>query len=163
MYHGAEHQVIAAFEAGEPLDVAHARRHTTFHARCGTSFLLVVVVAAILVFALVFPLLPGLGDGALGHLAAVGLKVPLLLPVAGLAYEVNRWAATRLERRLVRWLVTPGFWLQRLTTREPDDAMLEVALLSLRAALARRAQEPASSEVVIRVFPDYAATAQALG
>jgi uncharacterized protein YqhQ len=156
MYHGAEHKVIAAFEAKEPLDVEHARRHTTFHARCGTSFVLVVVVAAILIFALVFPLLPALGEGWSSHLLAILIKVGLLLPVAGLAYEVNRFAADHLHLTLVRWLVTPGFWLQRLTTREPTDDMLEVGLASLRAALKRNELAAESADESLAVYRDYA-------
>lgn len=139
MYHGAEHKVIATHEAGEPLDVQHARKHSTFHARCGTSFLLVVVVAAIALFALVIPLIPGLGEGFGSHFAAVLLKIPMLLPIAGLAYEINRWAANHLSHPLVRIIVTPGFLMQRLTTSQPDDEMLEVALTSLKAALRRHA------------------------
>ena len=137
MYHGAEHMVIATHEAGEPLDVEHARGHTTFHARCGTSFLLVVVVAAIAMFAIVFPLIPGLGDGYGSHLLAIALKIPMLFPIAALAYEFNRWAANHLGNPLVRVMVTPGFVMQRLTTRQPTDDMLEVALASLKAAMRR--------------------------
>ena len=136
MYHGAEHKVIATFEADEPLDVAHARRHTTFHARCGTSFLLVVVLLAIVLFSVIFPLLPQLGSGWRTHFITIGLKIPLMLPVAGLAYEFNRWAANHLERPGVRLLVAPGFFMQRLTVSEPTDDMLEVALAALEAALA---------------------------
>ncbi len=155
MYHGAEHKVIATHEADEPLDVEHARRHSTFHARCGTSFLLVVVVSAIVLFAIVFPLIPGLGDGLGSHVVAVLIKIPMLLPVAGLAYEINRWAANRLSNPLVRLIVTPGFLMQRLTTRAPDDEMLEVALTSLKAAL-RRHQVGSELDDPVNVYQNFA-------
>ena len=156
MYHGAEHKVIATYEAREPLDVAHARQHTTFHARCGTSFLLVVVVASIFVFAILLPLV-GLGEGVASHVKAILIKVPLLLPIAALAYEANRFAADHLGNAAVRLLVTPGFWLQRLTTREPEDSMLEVAIASLATALRRNeagAAGEASRVVVYRGFAE---------
>ena len=137
MYHGAEHKVIAAYEAGDSLDVLHARRHSTFHARCGTSFLLWLVVLAFVLFSVLFPLLPSLGSGWRGHALALAVKVPLMLPLAGVAYELNRWAASRLQRRWVRALAAPGFWMQRLTVREPTDEMLEVALVALKASLSR--------------------------
>lgn len=155
MYHGAEHKVIATHEAGEPLNVENARKHSTFHARCGTSFLLVVVVAAIALFAIVIPLIPGLGDGFGSHAAAVLLKIPMLLPIAGLAYEINRWAANHLSNPLVRAIVTPGFLMQRLTTSEPDDEMLEVALTSLKAAL-RRNELGSELEDPVAVYENFA-------
>lgn len=162
MYHGAEHMVIATFEAQEPLDVAHARTHTTFHARCGTSFLLVVVLASIVVFAVILPLVPGLGDGLGSHLGALAIKIPLLLPIAALAYEVNRYAAEHLQSRVVRALVTPGFWMQRLTTRKPTDDMLEVSIASLKAALHRQAAGAGSAPASIVVYPDFGAVLRAL-
>ena len=149
MYHGAEHKAIATYEAGEPLDVAHARTHTTFHARCGTSFLLVVVLFAVALFVIVFPLLPGLSNNLGGHATAIGIKILLMLPVGGAAYELNRWAASRLQNPLVRALVAPGFLMQRLTTREPNDEMLEVALGSLKAALIRNEAAERSDGVVV--------------
>jgi uncharacterized protein YqhQ len=155
MYHGAEHKVIATHEAGEPLDVDHAREHTTFHARCGTSFLLVVVVAAIVLYAMAIPLIPGLDDRLSSHFLAILIKIPLLLPIAGMAYELNRWAANHLDNPLVRALVSPGFLMQRLTTREPTDEMLEVSLTSLKAALKRHeADDNAESVVVYRDFTE---------
>jgi uncharacterized protein YqhQ len=155
MYHGAEHKVIATHEAKEPLDVEHARRHTTFHTRCGTSFLLVVVVAAIFLYAMVIPWLPGLDDRLGSHLVALLVKIPLLFPIGALAYEFNRWAANHLDHALVRLLVSPGFLMQRLTTREPTDDMLEVAIASLRAALERHAgDDPQDSVVVYRDFAE---------
>jgi uncharacterized protein YqhQ len=148
MYHGAEHKVIAAFEAGDVLDVAHAQRHTTFHARCGTSFLLLLVLLAMASFALLFPLLPALGEGWQAHVVAVALKIPLMLPLGGLAYEFNRWASTCMHRPWVRMLTAPGRWLQSLTVVEPTDDMVEVALVALKASLSR------SRKAVVVSAPD---------
>jgi len=135
-YHGAEHKSIYAWEGGEALTVDAVRRWTRFHPRCGTSFLLFVVLASILVFTPVFALLPPLPiqSTVLKNLAQVLIKIPLMLPVAGLAYEAIRLSARFYDVPVLRALLMPGLWLQRLTTREPDDAQLEVAIRSLEAA-----------------------------
>ena len=135
-YHGAEHMSIYAWEAGEPLTVEAVRRWTRFHPRCGTSFLLFVVIASILVFTPVFALLPPIPieSAVLRNLAQVAIKIPLMLPVAGLAYEAIRFSAKLYDNALFRAFIQPGLWIQRLTTRDPDDAQLEVAIASLQAA-----------------------------
>ncbi len=124
-YHGAEHKAIATLEAGLPLEVEAARGRSRFHPRCGTSFLLFVVLLA----GFAFPLL---GWQALW--LRVLLRIILLPVVAALGYEVLRLSA-RGRAAAMRALVAPGLWLQHLTTREPDGAQLEVALAALRAAL----------------------------
>jgi uncharacterized protein YqhQ len=135
-YHGAEHMSIYAWESGQELSVEKVRAWTRFHPRCGTSFLLFVVLASIAVFTPFFALMPPLPieNTVLKNLAQVGMKLPLMLPVAGLSYECIRLAARCYTHPFFRALSTPGLWLQRLTTREPDDAQLEVAIASLRAA-----------------------------
>ncbi|HEU5180176.1 MAG TPA: DUF1385 domain-containing protein [Candidatus Polarisedimenticolia bacterium] len=126
-YHGAEHKVVSAYEAGDPLTVEGARRHSTLHPRCGTSFLLFVMLISILAFSLI----PGSAPFAAKLLARV-----LLLPlIAGASFEVLRVSARNRRRLLFALLVTPGLWLQRLTTREPSDDQLQVAIEALRAAL----------------------------
>jgi uncharacterized protein YqhQ len=118
-YHGAEHKTINAFEAGAELTPEEVARFPLEHPRCGTAFLLTVVVFSIILFTLLgpMPLLPRLGTRL------------LLIPVlASVAYEYIRWTATHLRWQLVRWIVKPNLALQRLTTREPDLAMLEVAI-----------------------------------
>jgi uncharacterized protein YqhQ len=138
-YHGAEHKTIFAYEAGLPLDLDTVRAQTRFHPRCGTSFILFVVGVSILVFAAVFPLLPELGieHRLLKNLAQVGIKVPLTLPVAALSYEIIRISGKLYSKAAVfRWLAMPGLALQRLTTEEPDDRQLEVAIKALSEALA---------------------------
>jgi len=137
-YHGAEHKVIGAYEAGEPLEVANARRHTTCHARCGTSFILVVLLVSLLVFAVFFPLFPPLTkQGFLNNLVQVLIKVALMFPIAAVSYEIIRWGGNHHHHPLARLFLWPGLATQRLTALEPDDSQLEVALEALRAVLAR--------------------------
>ena len=122
-YHGAEHKAVYAYEAGEPLTIENAKEHTTLHPRCGTAFLMTVFVIAILVFSLAGN--PTLWLKILSRL--------LLLPVvAGVSYEALRFTGRNYDRWWVRALAQPGLWLQRLTTAEPDDEMIEVALTALR-------------------------------
>ncbi|MDI7248007.1 MAG: DUF1385 domain-containing protein [Bacillota bacterium] len=125
-YHGAEHKVIHSFEAGEDLVVENARRHSTLHPRCGTAFLLIVMVVMILMFSL-------LGRPSL--LVRIATRLALLPLVTGVSYEVIKLAGRRNPPRLVRLAIAPGLWLQRLTTREPDDAQLEVAIAALKDVL----------------------------
>ncbi|MFH1035702.1 MAG: DUF1385 domain-containing protein [Pseudomonadota bacterium] len=135
-YHGAEHKTIFCFEAGEELTVANARRYSRLHPRCGTAFLLVVLVVSMLVFAMVFPLLPKFSPSAvLNQLAQIGLKVLLMLPIAGISYEVIRLAGKKGGQGLWGALLWPGLQMQRLTTREPDDDQIEIALAALKAAV----------------------------
>jgi uncharacterized protein YqhQ len=146
-YHGAEHKSIYAFEAGEELTVENARHHSTLHPRCGTSFLLFLVLISILVFSAVFPLF-GLSTLSpipiVNHLMMIGVKILLMFPVAGLAYEFIKMCACRMDNPVFRAMVWPGMVLQKLTTREPSDEQLEVALASLRQVLRlEKAEAPA--------------------
>ncbi len=127
MYHGAEHKSISAYEAGEELSVINVRKYTTVHPRCGTSFLLIVMVISILVFAL-------LGEGSLFY--RIWSRLAVLPVVAGLGYEFLKLTGKHYKRRWARILIAPGLLLQSLTTREPDDGMLEVAIAALKAVLA---------------------------
>ena len=125
-YHGAEHKAVNAYEDGVPLEVEAARGYNTAHVRCGTSFLFVVLVIAIIVFALV-------GRPSLWLMA---LSRILLIPVlAVLGYEVVYFGANHTKNSLVRAVLVPGLWLQALTTKEPDDSQLEVALTALRKVI----------------------------
>jgi uncharacterized protein YqhQ len=134
-YHGAEHKTINAYEAGRDLTVAAIRPFPTAHTRCGTSFLLTLVVLSVLLFAPLDP--PSLLWRLVSRLA--------LLPVlAGISYEFIRLTARYADRPWMRFLVAPNLTLQRLTTREPDDGMLEVAISALKAVLAGEG-EPAEA------------------
>ncbi|MDD2308848.1 MAG: DUF1385 domain-containing protein [Desulfuromonadaceae bacterium] len=126
-YHGAEHKSIFAFEAGEELTVENVRRHSRLHPRCGTSFLLIVMLVSIAVFSLIPKLWP--------FYLKAGSRVFLLPMIAGISYEFLKWSATHDSHPLVRMIITPGLALQRLTTREPDDSQLEVAIRSMNVAL----------------------------
>ena len=125
-YHGAEHKAINAMEQGDPLDVPHVRLASRVHTRCGTGFLLIVMVVSIFVFALV---------GAPSLPIKVVSRVVLIPVVAGIAYELMRLGAANYRYRVVRWLLTPGLALQGLTTREPDDSMIECAIAALQRVM----------------------------
>jgi uncharacterized protein YqhQ len=121
-YHGAEHMAVNAYEDGVPLEVEATRKYGTAHRRCGTSFLFAVLIIAIIVFALI----------GLPSLWLMVLSRIILIPViAAIGYEVTFFGANHANNRLVRALLAPGMWLQSLTTREPDDSQLEVALSAL--------------------------------
>ncbi len=125
-FHGAEHMSIHAYEAGEPLSVGSVRRYPPEHPRCGTSFLLIVIIGSIVLFS--FFGQPGIVFLVISRL----LGVPI---IAGLAYELLRWSGTHQSDRISRVLAAPGIWLQKLTTKRPADDQIEVAIASLIVAL----------------------------
>lgn len=126
-YHGAEHKTIACYEAGEELTVENIRRQIRFHPRCGTSFILIVLIIGILVFS--FPIVPW--DNLLLRSA---VKILLMPVVVGVAYELIKLAG-RYDNFLTRILSAPGLWLQRITTNEPDDAQIEVAIAAMERVI----------------------------
>ena len=130
-YHGAEHKTIACYEAGEELTVDNVKKYTRFHPRCGTSFLLFVMIISIILFAC----LP-----KTGVILRVIMRLALLPVVAGLSYEVIKWAG-RSKNPIVRVLSKPGLWLQRLTTREPDATQIEVAIESMKPCIPENKDE----------------------
>lgn len=136
-YHGAEHKTISCYEAGDRLIPARAETYSRLHPRCGTSFLLIVMVLAIFVFAPI-----GLPEWY-WLVASRILGIPL---IAGLSYEVIKWAGRNRRKRWVRALMWPGLMLQNLTTREPDRDQLAVAIASLEAVLAVESPEESSRE-----------------
>jgi uncharacterized protein YqhQ len=138
-YHGAEHKTVYTFEANEELTVENARTKSTLHPRCGTSFLMFVMAISILVFSLVPSTMP--------FAVKFAARVVLIPLVAGLAYEVIRFSARHLDSAACRMLIQPGLWLQRITTKEPDDTQLEVAIVALKTALAYDVIEPAQAAV----------------
>ncbi len=143
-YHGAEHKAINAMENGEPLDIPHVREASRVHTRCGTGFLLLVVVVSIVVFAFV---------GSPSLLIKIISRVLLVPVVAGIAYELMRLGAANYRYRVVRWLLAPGLALQGLTTREPDDSMIECAIAALNRVICRdnldMKQNPGSADVTL--------------
>ena len=125
-YHGAEHMAIHTLEHGEPLEVESVKKYTTLHPRCGTAFLLVVMVVAILVFVL-------LGQPTIW--LRIVSRVALLPVIAGLAYEIIRFHGAHSDNRLLNWILAPGLALQKLTTRKPDEKQIEVAIQAVKGAL----------------------------
>ncbi len=125
-YHGAEHKTIYTYEAGLPLEVANVRPFSTLHPRCGTNFLMIVMLISMFIFA--FLGWPDLWERILSRI--------LLMPViAGVSYEIIRFAGAHAANGVVHFFILPGLLLQKLTTREPDDAQIEVAIASLKAVL----------------------------
>jgi len=125
-YHGAEHKTINTYEAGDELTVESVGSHTVVHPRCGTAFLLVVMVVSILVFSL-------LGRPPL--LLRIASRIVLIPVIAGIAYEFIKFSAAHQDHWLMRLLIAPGLWLQSFTTRQPDPLMLEVAISALQRLL----------------------------
>lgn len=126
-YHGAEHKTIFCYENGEELTVENVKKFQRFHPRCGTSFLLFVIIISIIVFSIV-----GRFDSKIVNLL---IRIALLPVVAGISYEIIRFAGKHTESKWISWLNKPGMLLQRLTTREPDEKQIEVAITALKAVL----------------------------
>lgn len=140
-YHGAEHKTIRCYEAKLPLTVENVRKMTRLHPRCGTSFLLVVMVISILVFSIassaLLAIFPGLETirGTFGYrMLMIVFKLLLLPVVVGITYEINRWCG-RNDNAFTRALSAPGMWMQHFTTNEPDDSMIEVGIAAVQAVL----------------------------
>ncbi len=134
-YHGAEHKSIYAFESGEDLTVENVRKYGTHHPRCGTSFLLIVVMLAILLFGAADTIV----EIRLGHRPTFPQRFIThfsLLPfLGGISFELLKLSGQKRNNRYVRWLSAPGLWVQKITTQEPDDSQLEVAIAALKSTL----------------------------
>ena len=140
-YHGAEHKTIRCYEAGLPLTVENVRMQTRLHPRCGTSFLLIVMVISILIFSIassvlleLVPALAAMRGSFLYRLIMIVFKLLMLPLVVAVTYEINRWAG-RHDNALTRIMTAPGMWFQNFTTNEPDDAMIEVGIAAVQAVL----------------------------
>ncbi|MBN2722459.1 MAG: DUF1385 domain-containing protein [Deltaproteobacteria bacterium] len=150
MYHGAEHKSIFTYEKGLDLTVDNAKKCSRYHPRCGTSFLFLVLFISIFVF--LITLKHQIVDNKwLDHLIKVGIKLPLMFPIAGIGYELIRLSGKHGDKAIFKPLVAPGLLLQRLTTREPDEEILEIALASLKRTLYREEhpEEEPSDEIVL--------------
>ncbi len=156
-YHGAEHKTITTYEDGQELVVENARQKSTRHARCGTTFVVMVALVSILVFSAAGAFLPRIPGGRFAeHVGLFAMKLPLLPFVAGLTFELQRFFAKYCVTGPLRVLLFPGFVVQGITTAQPDDAQLEVALASLRATLWREARREAPAPPD-RTFESYEA------
>lgn len=142
-YHGAEHKTIACYEAGKPLTVENIKPMVRFHPRCGTSFIIITLLVSILVYSLI-PINPAewwaVGNNALAALLRVLIKLPLLPVVVGISYELIKLAG-RYTNIFTRIISAPGLWMQRLTTREPDDSQIEVAIAAVTPCLPKEGED----------------------
>ena len=153
-YHGAEHMTIHALEAGDPLTVAEVRKYPTAHQRCGTEFLVVVILLSIIAFSLV---------GRQEPIVMVGSRILLIPVIAAIGYELLRFGARHRRNRLVKVLLYPGLLVQMITTKQPTDDMIEVAIVSMEEALTADGEPvPAASDLLarepMRLGPTVAAT-----
>jgi uncharacterized protein YqhQ len=147
-YHGAEHRVINAFEAEEELTPEKAMPYSVIHPRCGTAFLLWVMVLAIFVYAFIYYLF-----GSLDWYWLIATRIFMLLPIAGLAYELIRFAGKHRRSRVLAALLAPGLWLQRLTTREPSLDEVEVAIAAFKRVYELEAEHAVEREASTAEHP----------
>ncbi len=136
-YHGAEHKTIACYEAGKPLTVENIKPMTRFHPRCGTSFIIITLLVSIIVYS-VIPINPaewwGIENLALAALLRVIIKLPFLLIIVGISYELIKLAG-RYTNIFTKIISAPGLWMQRITTREPDESQIEIAIAAVTPCL----------------------------
>ena len=159
-YHGAEHKSIYTYESGAELTVGNARTRTTLHPRCGTTFIVMVALVSILVFSCLGPFLPQLGLGKLGdNVLFFVLKLPFLPLIAAITFELQRVLAKHCSTGPLSLLLWPGFLVQKITTIEPDDRQLEVALSALLVTLRVEKGEASVGEADAS-FPSYEALAE---
>jgi uncharacterized protein YqhQ len=156
-YHGAEHKTISTYEAGDALTVENARRKTTLHPRCGTTFLVMVALVSILVFTAIGAALPRVhtSSALVANVAFFLEKLPFLPLIAGITFEIQRVFARYCTTGPLRALLWPGFLVQKITTAEPDDDQLEVALASLRVTLFRQEGRHATQDATEVSFGSY--------
>ncbi len=151
-YHGAEHKTIHAYEQGLPLTVENVRKQTTLHPRCGTTFLVVVVAISVVFGSVATPLLLPDAEGFFGQLQVFVLRLSLLPLIAGVSFELQRFSARFCTKGPLRVFLWPGFLFQKITTREPDDAQIEIAIAAMQAAAWRERvgeAEPAGEEPLV--------------
>jgi uncharacterized protein YqhQ len=164
-YHGAEHKTIFAYEAGLPLNLANVRKQSTLHPRCGTTFLVIVIAVSILLGATATPLLLPKAQGTSGWILTLLLRVLLLPFVAAISYELQRLSARFCTTGPLRVLLYPGFLFQKITTREPDDTQLEIAIAAMEVARVREQVTPSAPSDPDRVhlFASFQSVSEAVG
>jgi len=146
-YHGAEHKVVFTFESGQDLTVENAKPFKTYHPRCGTSFIFIVMMVGILLFALIDAVVIW-GFGSISLVARLIYHLALLPLVAGIGYEFLKLSAKFQHKRFTQWLIAPGLWLQRITTKPPTDDQIEVAIAALKGAFGEHYAEFAGREYI---------------
>lgn len=164
-YHGAEHKTIFAYESGSALTIENVRAQSRLHPRCGTTFLVLVIAVSIVLGAVLTPLLLPNAHGTSGWVLTFLLRVALLPLVAAISYELQRLSARYCTRGPLRALLYPGFLFQRITTREPDDAQLEVAIVAMEVARLRECGAPGSADEPdrVHVFAGFPGLGDAMG
>ncbi len=151
-YHGAEHKTIYAYEAGLPLTVANVKAQSPLHPRCGTTFLIVVVVISIVVGSVVTPIVLPHAEGWVGQLQTLALRISLLPVIAAIGFELQRFSARYLSTGPLRFVNYPGFLFQKITTREPDEQQIEVAIAAMQSAVWREKAGASSPSERTEVF-----------
>ena len=155
-YHGAEHKTINAYERQLPLTVENVRAQTTLHPRCGTTFLVVVIVVSIILGSLLAPVLMPDVEGWFGQVALLLIRIALLPLIAAISYEIQRFSARFCTTGWRRLVLYPGFLFQRITTREPDDDQIEIAIAAMETAAWRdQVKEEAPHGEDPMVFPSF--------
>ncbi|MBC7173258.1 MAG: DUF1385 domain-containing protein, partial [Polyangiaceae bacterium] len=162
-YHGAEHKTIHAYEQGLPLTVENVRAQTTLHPRCGTTFLVVVVMLSIIFGSVITPLLLPNAEGFLGQVQVLALRIAMLPLIAAASFELQRLSARFCTTGPLRVFLWPGFLFQKITTREPDDAQIEIAIAAMQAAAWRESVgNDAPSDEAPLIFPNFDGFVEAL-
>jgi len=154
-YHGAEHKTIYAFESGEDVTVENTRPYTTLHPRCGTSFLVMVMLISLIFFSFLDSFII-LFHGNITLFIRLVTHLPLVPLVGGLSYEAIKASAKKVNNPIVKLLIAPGLALQRITTQEPDDSMLEVAIVALKAARGEKYEHLLTPKEKMEVIPESA-------
>jgi uncharacterized protein YqhQ len=155
-YHGAEHKTIFAYEAELAPTVANARAQSTLHPRCGTTFLITVVIVSVILGSIATPLLLPNASGLSGQIATLALRISLLPIIAAISYELQRLSARYCTTGPLRVLLWPGFLFQKITTREPVDSQLEVAIAAMQSAFSRQRQGERAEDVdAVRTFASF--------
>ena len=138
MYHGAEHKAIHAFEKNLELNVKKTQSQSIFHPRCGTSLIVLVMVISIVFFSMFLPFLPVVSSNKIFQsLFVLFVKIPLMLPIAGIAYEFQKLAIKYYKKKIVRFFIVPGMLMQKLTTKEPENNQIEISLTALKKTIWR--------------------------
>jgi uncharacterized protein YqhQ len=132
-YHGAEHKTVFAFEHGRDMTLENIRPFSTFHPRCGTSFLFVTLINAIIMYAIIDSVIMAF-HGPMSLATRLLVHLPLIPLVMGVGYEVLKWTSRHMNHPWIGWMTKPGLWLQHITTSQPDDSQIECALTALRTA-----------------------------
>lgn len=155
-YHGAEHKTIFAYEAGLPLTVENVRKQSTLHPRCGTTFLIVVILVSIVAGTIFTPLLLPNVDGLEAQILTLAIRIGLLPLIAAVSYELQRFSARYCTTGPLQVLLWPGFLFQKITTREPDDQQIEIAITAMQAAAWReRVGDGAHVDEAPLLFPSF--------